>query len=108
MGEIISDRVFSSWKEVEPLKQLLRIEHIEAVHKTDVRANPLELLKEINIGCTTRVGAGKAVTVPVGVDENDPAALNAVFSSMASLSQGNNNEYPLPPGFFDGVDFSGV
>lgn len=107
MGEIISDRVFLSWKGVEPPKQLLRIEHMEAVHETDVRANPLELLEEINIGCTTRVGAGRAVTVPVGVDENDPAALNAVFSSMTGLSQGNN-EYPLPPGFFDGIDFPGV
>jgi hypothetical protein len=33
--------------------------------------------------------------VPIGLDENDAAALNVVFSSAAGLSQRENNEDPL-------------
>ena len=40
----------------------------------------------------------------VGVDKNNAAALHAVLSSR---SQGED-EYPLPPGFYDGIDFTVV
>ena len=108
MGEKISDRVFSSWKGEAPPELLLRLEYLETVDEIPSKANPLKLLEEVNISCIPGVPAGRAATVPVGVDENDPAALNTVFSSVARLSQGENNEYQLPPSFFGRVDFSGA
>jgi hypothetical protein len=107
MGERISDRVLSSWRGEPPPELLLRLEHLETVDEIPSKANPLKLLEEVNVGCTTGGLVGRAVTVPVGADEHDAAALNAVFSSVAGLSQGDNDEYQLSPGFFDGVDFSG-
>jgi hypothetical protein len=106
MGEKISDRVLSSWRGEAPPELLLRLEHLETVDEIPPTANPLKLLEEVNIGCTTGGLIGRAVTVPAGVDENDPAALRAVFSSAASLSQ-HDHEYEVPPGFFDGVDLLG-
>lgn len=41
IGEIISDRVLSFWRGVEPSKQLLQIEHLEAVDETYFKANPI-------------------------------------------------------------------
>ena len=108
IGEIISARVFLSQKGVEPLKQLLRIEHLEVVNKTNLRANPLKLLEEVNIGCIIVGLIGRVVTVLVGVNENNTTALNTVFSSIVSPPQGENDEYQLPPGFFDSVDFLGA
>ena len=81
---------------------------METVEEAPPKANPLKLLEEVNVGCTTAGLMGRAVTVPVGVDENDTTALNAVFSSVSGPSQGENDEYQLPPGFLDGVDFSGT
>jgi hypothetical protein len=86
IGEMISDRVLSFWRGEQPRRQLLRIEHLEAVDETYFRANPLKLFKEINVGCTAEVPTGRVATVPVGVDENDTAALRAMFSFVASLS----------------------
>jgi hypothetical protein len=106
MGEKISDRVLSSWRGEPPPELLLRLEHLETVDEVSSKANPLKLLEEVNVGCTTGVPMGRAVTVPVGVDENDAAALDAAFASGSRLSQGDD-EYHLPPGFFDGIDFSG-
>jgi len=102
MGEKISDRVSSSWRGDAPPEQLLRLEHLETIDEIPFGVNPLKLLDEVNLGC---VPIGRAVTVPAGVDACDPTALNAVFSS-AGLSQGDE-EYHVPPGFFDGVDFPG-
>jgi len=79
---------------------------LETVDEISSKVNPLKLLEEVNVGCTTGGLRGRAVTVPAGLDENDTAALNAVFSSVAGLPQGENDEYQLPPGFFDGVDFT--
>jgi hypothetical protein len=56
----------------------------------------LELFEEVNVSCITGVPTGRALTVPSGLDENDTAALNTVFSSVSL------------PGFFDGVDLSGA
>jgi hypothetical protein len=42
--------------------------------------------------------------VPAGVDENNAAALHAVLSSR---SQGED-KYPLPPGFYNSIDFTAV
>jgi hypothetical protein len=108
MGEKISGRVLSSWRGEAPPELLLRLEHLETIDEIPFKANPLKLLEEVNIGCTAGGIIGRAVTVPIEVDENDATALNAVFSSVASLSQGGHNEYQLPPGFFDGIDFSGA
>jgi hypothetical protein len=107
MGEKISDRVLSSWRGEAPPELLLRLEHLETIDEIPLKASPLKLLEEVNLGCTTGGLLRRAVTVPIGVDENDTTALNAVFSSVAGPSQGENDEYQLPPGFFDGVDFSG-
>lgn len=102
MGEKISDRVLSSWRGEAPPEQLLRLEHLETVDEIPFQGNPLKLLEEINVGCTATGLIRRAVTVPAGVDENDAAALGAVFSSLS------DNEYQVPPGFFDGVDFIGA
>jgi hypothetical protein len=104
MGEKISDRVLSSWRGNTPPEQLLRLEYLETVDEIPLGANPLKLLEEVNVGCLTRVPTGRAVTVPVGMDEN---ALGAVFSSAAGPSQGGSSEYELPPAFFDSIDFPG-
>jgi hypothetical protein len=108
MGEKISDRVLSCCRGEPPPEQLLRLEYLETVDNMSFKANPLKLLEEVNISCITRVPAKRAVTVPVGVDKNNATALNAVFSSAPGLSQEENKEYQLPPGFFDRVDFLGA
>jgi hypothetical protein len=97
MGEMISDRVSSSWKGEATPALLLRLEHLETIDEIPFRANPLKLLEEVNVGCM-----GRAVTVP----GDDAAALDAAFASDSRLSQ-RGNEYQLPPGFFDGIEFSG-
>jgi hypothetical protein len=111
MGETISARVFSSWRGDAPPERLLRLEHLENVDEIPFKTNPLRLLEEVNVGCTTgssyvpeRIQIGRAVTVPAGVDENNAAALNAVLSSRGQ----GEDEYPLPPGFYDGIDFTAV
>ncbi|PVH72216.1 hypothetical protein DL98DRAFT_596190 [Cadophora sp. DSE1049] len=88
MGETISDRVLASWRGEEPPKQLLRIEHLETVDETYSRANPLQLFEEVNVGCTTGRPIGRAVTMPVDVDENDTAALGAVFHPWLAFLKG--------------------
>ena len=50
-------------------------------------------LEEINIGCIIGVLIGRVATVSAGVGESNAATLNAVFSSVAGLSQADNNEY---------------
>jgi hypothetical protein len=107
MGEKISDRVLSCGRGEAPPELLLRLEYLETVDEIPSQANPLKLLEEVNISGITGVPASRAVTVPAGVDENNAAALNAVFSSLEGLSARENDEYQLPPGFFDGVDLGG-
>ena len=41
--------------------------------------------------------------MPADIDENDTAALGIAFTSVAGLSQGDD-EYEVPPGFFDGIN----
>ena len=105
IGEKILDYVLSSWRGEAPPKLLLRLEHLETMDEIPLKANLLKLLEEVNVGCTTGGQIERAVIVLAGVDENDATALNAIFSSMAGLSQGDSDEYQLPPGFFDSVDF---
>jgi hypothetical protein len=57
------------------------------------KANPLKLLKKINISCTIkgshrldRIQAQKAVIIPANVDRNNTAALDAVFLLKVRLS----------------------
>ncbi|PVH71392.1 hypothetical protein DL98DRAFT_540093 [Cadophora sp. DSE1049] len=103
MGEAISDRVLASWRGEEPPKQLLRIEHLETVDQTYLRANPLKLFEEVNVGCLSGRPIRRAVTMPADIDENNTAALGIVFSSVAGVSQGDG-EYDIPPGFFDEIN----
>ena len=86
--EIISAQVFLSQKGIKPLKQLLQIKYLKVVNKTNLRVNPLKLLKEVNIGYITRVLARRVVTILVGVNKNNTIALNTIFLSIG-LSQGN-------------------
>lgn len=103
MGEAISERVLASWRGEEPPKQLLRMEHLETVDETYLRANPLKLLEEVNVGCISGRPIGRAVTMPADIDEHNTAALGIVFSSVAGVGQGDG-EYEIPPGFFDEID----
>jgi hypothetical protein len=114
MAEMIAKRVLSLWRREEAPERLLRLEHLETVDEVSFKANPSKLLEEINVGCTARsshgpdrIQAGRAATIPAGVDGNDAAALDAVFSSKVGLSHGGD-EYEVLPGFFDSVDLSGV
>ena len=93
MGEKISDRVLSSWRGEAPPELLLRLEHLETVDEISSKVNPLKLLEEVNVGCTTGGLRGRAVTVPAGLNKNNTTALNTVFSSVAGLPQGENNKY---------------
>ena len=109
MGEMISDRVFSSWKGEELPEQLLRLEHLETVDEIPFKANPLKLLEEINVGCT-RMPTRRAVTVPAAMDENDAAALaefqDAAFASRAVISH-SGMDYDFSPSFYESIDYSG-
>jgi hypothetical protein len=112
MGEMISDRVSASWKGEAPPKQLLRLEHLETIDEIPLQANPLKLLEEINVGCITdgssglgKSQAGRAVTIPADMDENNTAVIDAVFSSGVRPSQGGD-KYPLSSGFYNSIDFS--
>lgn len=114
MAEMIADRVLSLWRREEAPERLLRLEYLKIVDEVSFKANPSELLEEINVGCTTRsshgparIQAGRAATIPAGVDGNDAAALDAVFSSKVRLSQ-QGGEYAVLSGFLDGVDLSGA
>jgi hypothetical protein len=93
IGEKISGRVLSSWRGEAPPELLLRLEHLKTIDEIPFKANPLKLLKEVNIGCIVGGIIRRAVTVPIKVDENDATVLNTVFLSVASLSQGGYNEY---------------
>jgi hypothetical protein len=42
--------------------------------------------------------------MPVGVDENNTIALNAVLSSRGQ----GEDKYLLPPGFYNSIDFTAV
>jgi hypothetical protein len=53
----------------------------------------LKLLKKVNISSITGVLASRAVMVLAKVDENNAAALNAVFLSLEGLFVRENNEY---------------
>jgi len=99
MGEMISGRVFSLWRGDAPPEQLLYLEHLKTIDEIPSGTNPLQLLEEVNVGYTIRAPIGRAVTIPVGVDENNTAALGAV---LAGPSQGD--EYHVPDGFFDGIN----
>lgn len=94
MGEMIANRVSSSWRGEEPPEQLLRLEHLETIDEISSRANPLKLLEEINVGCTTGrrcrldgIESGRAVTMPADVGENT-TALEALFSGGGHLGLG--------------------
>lgn len=110
MAEMITERVLSLWRREAPPEQRLRLEHLDTVNEIAFKANPSELLEEVNVGYTTSRArlegdrTGRAVTLPAGVDENHLAALDAAFSTGIGISQGGD-EYPLSSSFYEGVDF---
>jgi hypothetical protein len=91
--EKISDCVLSCGQDKAPPKLLLCLKYLKTIDKIPSQANPLKLLKEVNISGITRVPTSRAVTVPAGVDENNTATLNAVFLSLKGLSAKKNNKY---------------
>jgi hypothetical protein len=93
MGEKISDRVLSCGRGEAPSELLFCLEYLETVDEILSQANLLKLLEEVNISGITGVLVSRAVTVPAGVDENNAAVLNAVFSSLEGLFARENDEY---------------
>jgi hypothetical protein len=91
MAEILQGRVQSLWSREPPPERRLRLEHLESVDEASFKTNPLSLLEEVDMGYVRschELQVSRAVTVPVDVDENDLAALDAAFSSQ---SQGQDS-----------------
>jgi hypothetical protein len=106
MAETLEGRVQSLWNHEAAPERRLRLEYLETVDETSFKANPLRLLEEVDVGFVRRsheLQVGRAVTVPVGVDENDLAALDAAFSSQ---SQGQDS-YHVPSSVYHDMDFLG-
>jgi hypothetical protein len=74
------------------------------------KANPLKLLKKINISCIIkgtykpdRIQAQRVVNILANVNRNNAAALDVIFLSKVRLPQGIN-KYKVLLRFFNGVD----
>ena len=103
MAEMLQGRVRSLWSCEPPPERRLRLENLESVDEASFKTDPLKLVEEVGIGYLQDgpdLLGGRAMTVPVGVDEDDIAALEAAFSSQDSH---------VVPGFYsNNADFYGA
>lgn len=99
MAGMLQDWVLCLWGRAAPPEQLLLLEHLETVDEISFKDSPLKLLEGVDIGyirSSQELLRGRAVTMPIGVDENDLAALEAAFSSQTqgdSYHAYNNMEF---------------
>lgn len=108
MAGMMQDWVLCLWGRAAPPRQLLLLEHLESVDEILFKASPLKLLEGVDVGyvrSTQELQVGRAVTVPVGIDEDDIAALDAVFSSGNQVPLGHGS-YLHSPSFHASVNFS--